>query len=42
MFSRSEKYIVEQRQHWQRTDRQDRAGYFSYETKSQLLNFVIM
>ncbi len=39
-FSRSEKYIVEQRGNWQHTDREDRAGYFRYETKSQLLNFV--
>ncbi len=31
MFSRSEKYITEQRENWQHTDRQDRAGYFCYE-----------
>ncbi len=43
MFSRSEKYIVEQRENWQHTDREDRAGYFWYETRSQdpqLLNCV--
>ncbi len=40
MFSRSEKYNVEQRENWQRTDRQDRAGYFWYQTKYQLSNFV--
>ncbi len=41
MFSRSEKYIAEQRGNWQHTDR---AGYFWYETRSQdpqLLNCVI-
>ncbi len=31
MLSRSEKYIAT----WHRTDRQDRAGYFWYETRSQ-------
>ncbi len=44
MFSRSEKYIAEQRGNWQHTDREDRAGYFWYETRSQdpqLLNRVI-
>ncbi len=44
MFSRSEKYIAEQRGNWQNTDREDRAGYFWYETRSQdpqLLNGVI-
>ncbi len=44
MFSRSEKYIAEQRGNWQNTDREDRAGYFWYETRSQdpqLLNCVI-
>ncbi len=44
MFSRSEKYNAEQRENWQHTDREDRAGYFWYETKSQdpqLLNWVI-
>ncbi len=41
MFSHSEKYIVEQRGNWQHAERQDRAGYFWYETKSQLSNFVI-
>ncbi len=44
MFSRSEKYIAEQRGNWQHTDREDRAGYFWYETRSQdpqLLNGVI-
>ncbi len=44
MFSRSEKYIAEQRGNWQHTDREDRAGYFWYETRSQdpqLLNCVI-
>ncbi len=35
MFSRSEKYIAEQRGNWQHTDREDRAGYFWYETRSQ-------
>ncbi len=40
MFSRSEKYIAEQRVHWQRAIRQDRAGYFWYESKSPLSNFV--
>ncbi len=45
MFSRSEKYIAEQRGNWQHTDREDRAGYFWYETRSQdpqLLNRVIL
>ncbi len=32
MFSRSEKYIAEQRGHWQHADRQDRAGYIWYES----------
>ncbi len=44
MFSSSEKYIAEQRGNWQHTDREDRAGYFWYETRSQdpqLLNCVI-
>ncbi len=43
-FSRSEKYIAEQRGNWQHTDWEDRAGYFWYETRSQdphLLNRVI-
>ncbi len=43
-FSRCEKYIAEQRGNWQHTDREDRAGYFWYETRSQdsqLLNCVI-
>ncbi len=31
-----EKYIKEQRGHWQHADRQDRAGYFWYKTMSQL------
>ncbi len=38
------KYIAEQRGNWQHTDREDRAGYFWYETRSQdpqLLNCVI-
>ncbi len=41
MFSRSEKYIEEQIRHWQCTDRQDRAGYFWYETSVsfQILKF---
>ncbi len=34
MFSRSEKYITEQRGNWQHTDREDRAGYFWYEARS--------
>ncbi len=38
MFSSSEKYIAEQRGNWQHTDREDRTGYFWYETRSQLLN----
>ncbi len=38
MFSRSEKYIAEQRGNWQRADRQERAGYFWYETVSVLKN----
>ncbi len=45
MFFRSEKYISEQRGNWQHTDRQDIAGYFWYETRSQdsqLLNWVII
>ncbi len=45
MFSRSEKYIAEQRGNGQHTDREDRAAYFWYETKSQdpqLLNWVIL
>ncbi len=33
-------YIAEQRENWQHTNREDRAGYFWYET-SQLLNWVI-
>ncbi len=44
MFSRSEKYIAEQRGNWQHTDREDKAGFFWYETRSQdpqLLNCVI-
>ncbi len=44
MFSRSEKYITEQRGNWQNTDWEDGAGYFWYETRSQgpqLLNRVI-
>ncbi len=41
LFSRSEKYIVEQRGNWQHADRQDRAGYYWYKTKSQLSNIVI-
>ncbi len=44
MFSRSEKYIAEQRGNWQHTDREDRAGYFWYDTRfqdPQLLNWVI-
>ncbi len=44
MFSRSEKYIAEQRGNWQHTDRQDKAGYFWYEPRSQdsqLSNVVI-
>lgn len=32
VFSRSEKYIVEQRRNQQRADRLDRAGYFRCET----------
>ncbi len=43
VFSRSEKYIAEQRGNWQNTDREDRAGYFWYERRSQdpqLLNWV--
>ncbi len=34
MFSRCEKYIAEQKGNWQHTDREDRAGYFWYETRS--------
>ncbi len=44
MFSRSKKYIAEQRGNWQHANRQGRAGYFWYETRSQdsqLSNFVI-
>ncbi len=44
MFLRSEKYITEQREIWQHADRQDRAGYFWYEKRSQdsqLSNVVI-
>ncbi len=44
MFSCSEKYIAEQRGNWQHTDREDRAGYFWYQTRfqdPQLLNWVI-
>ncbi len=40
----SEKYIAEQRGNWQHIDREDRAGYCWYETRSQdpqLLNCVI-
>lgn len=39
-FSSSEKYIEEQRGNWQCSHRQDRAGYFRCETKSQLSNLV--
>ncbi len=39
--SHSEKYIVEQRGNWQRAYTQHRAGYFWYETKYQLSNFVL-
>ncbi len=45
MFSCSEKYIAEQRGNWQHTNREDRAGYLWYETRSQdpqLLNCVIL
>ncbi len=41
MFSRSGKQFAEQRGNWQHANRQDRAGYFWYETKSQLSNFKI-
>ncbi len=40
-FSRSEQYIGEQTENWQCTDRQDRAGYFCYETRAQLSNVVL-
>ncbi len=39
MFSRSEKYIVEQRGN--RQDKENRAGYLWYETKTELSNFVV-
>ncbi len=35
------KILCEQRGNWQHANRQDRAGYFWYETKSQLSNFKI-
>ncbi len=42
MFSRGEKYTTEQKRKLTmfRQDRQDRAGYFWYETRSQLSNVV--
>ncbi len=41
IFSHSKKYIAEQGENRWRADRQDGAGYFWYETKSQLLHLGI-